>query len=131
MAATIPGSLAPEVLEREDIRRALAEHDFAAVFALVKKYGGLSQNRIAVACQLTPGKVSKIISGSQRVTSFEVMCRISDGCGFPGYCSVWPRAHGSSGRNKRPRRKRRRPENGRQWKRPLGVQAPRWTWPHT
>lgn len=93
MAATTPGSLAPEVLEREDIRRALAEHDFAAVFALVKKYGGLSQNRIAVACQLTPGKVSNIISGSHRVTSFDVICRISDGLRIPGVLlGLTPRA---------------------------------------
>ncbi|MFG3098499.1 helix-turn-helix domain-containing protein [Streptomyces sp. NPDC048202] len=84
MAATTPNSLSPEVLGREDIRRALEEHDFAAVFALAKKYGGLSQNRIAVLCQLTPGKVSTIISGSQRVTSFDVICRIADGLRIPG-----------------------------------------------
>ncbi|MFG3048932.1 helix-turn-helix domain-containing protein [Streptomyces sp. NPDC048241] len=84
MAATTPNSLSPEVLGREDIRRALEEHDFAAVFALAKKYGGLSQNRIAVLCGLTPGKVSTIISGSQRVTSFDVICRIADGLRIPG-----------------------------------------------
>ncbi|MFE4535707.1 helix-turn-helix domain-containing protein [Streptomyces scopuliridis] len=84
MDATTPGPLAPEVLDREDLRAALIEHDFAAVFALVKKWGGLSQNRIASACQLTPGKVSTIISGSQRVTSFEVVCRIADGLRIPG-----------------------------------------------
>ncbi|MFE0377960.1 helix-turn-helix domain-containing protein [Streptomyces inhibens] len=84
MAATTPGPLAPDVLDREDMRRALAEHDFAAAFALVKKYGGLSQNRIAIACQLTPAKVSTIISGTQRVTSFDVICRIADGLRIPG-----------------------------------------------
>jgi hypothetical protein len=85
MEATTPGPLAPEVLDRDDIRRALAEHDFAAVFTLAKKWGGLSQNRIAVACQLTPGKVSTIISGSQRITSFEVIRRIADGLRIPGH----------------------------------------------
>ncbi|WP_405597582.1 hypothetical protein OG741_13930 [Streptomyces sp. NBC_01410] len=84
MDATTPGPLAAEVLDRDDIRRALAEHDFAAVFTLVKKWGGLSQNRIAVSCELTPGKVSTIISGSQRVTSFDVVCRIADGLRIPG-----------------------------------------------
>ncbi|MEU2678601.1 helix-turn-helix domain-containing protein [Streptomyces sp. NPDC007107] len=84
MDATTPGLLTSDVLDREDIRRALAEHDFAAVFTLIKKWGGLSQNRIASACQLTPGKVSTIISGAQRVTSFEVVCRIADGLGIPG-----------------------------------------------
>lgn len=83
--ATTPGPLAPEVLDRSDVRAALIEHDFAAVFTLVKKWGGLSQNRIAVACRLTPGKVSTIISGSQRVTSFDVVCRIADGLRIPGH----------------------------------------------
>ncbi|MFF2927615.1 helix-turn-helix domain-containing protein [Streptomyces celluloflavus] len=85
MNATTPGMLDHDVLEREDLRRALAEHDFAAAFALIKKYGGLSQNRIASACHLTPGKVSTIISGRQQVTSFDVIRRISDGLRIPGH----------------------------------------------
>lgn len=85
MDATIPGPLAPEVLDRDDLRRALDEHDFAAAFSLIKKWGGLSQNRIAAACQLTPGKVSTIMTGSSRVTSIEVIRRISDGLRIPGH----------------------------------------------
>ncbi|SBV07058.1 hypothetical protein YW3DRAFT_03036 [Streptomyces sp. MnatMP-M77] len=84
MDADAPGLLAPDVLDRADVRAALAEHDFAAAFTLFKKWGGLSQNRIASACRLTPGKVSTIISGSQRVTSFDVVCRIADGLRIPG-----------------------------------------------
>jgi transcriptional regulator with XRE-family HTH domain len=84
MAATTPGPLAPDVLDRDDVKRALAEHDFAAAFSLFKKWGGLSQNRIASACQLTPGKVSTIISGRHQVTSFDVICRIADGLRIPG-----------------------------------------------
>ncbi|MFI9769580.1 helix-turn-helix domain-containing protein [Streptomyces sp. NPDC052415] len=84
MDATTPGPLAPEVLERDELQRALAEHDFSAVFSLIKKWGGLSQNRIAAACQLSPGKVSTIISGQQQVTSFAVICRIVDGLRIPG-----------------------------------------------
>jgi transcriptional regulator with XRE-family HTH domain len=84
MDATTPGPLAPGLLEREDVRRALAEHDFAAAFSLIKKYGGLSQNRIAAACELTPGKVSTIINGRHQVTSFEVIRRIADGLRIPG-----------------------------------------------
>ncbi|MFE2724912.1 hypothetical protein [Kitasatospora sp. NPDC059327] len=80
------GPLLPaELLAREDLRLALAEHDFAAVFGLIKKYGGLSQNRIAAACQITPGKVSTIMSdSSKRITSYEVIARIADGLGIPG-----------------------------------------------
>ncbi|WP_327074326.1 hypothetical protein OG196_30575 [Kitasatospora purpeofusca] len=77
--------LSAELLAREDLRLALAEHDFAAAFGLIKKYGGLSQNRIAAACRLTPGKVSVIMSdGSKRITSYEVIARIADGLGIPG-----------------------------------------------
>ncbi|MGP3947221.1 helix-turn-helix domain-containing protein [Streptomyces sp. 7N604] len=84
MDAATPGPLAADVLDRDDLRRALVEHDFAAAFTLIKKWGGLSQNRIAAACCLTPGKVSTIISGAQQVTSFEVIARIADGLRIPG-----------------------------------------------
>jgi transcriptional regulator with XRE-family HTH domain len=85
MDATNPGPLPSDVLNRDDLRRALAEHDFAAAFSLIKKWGGLSQNRIAAACQLTPGKVSTIMSGQQQVTSFDVIRRIADGLRIPGW----------------------------------------------
>ncbi|GAB3166297.1 hypothetical protein GCM10027059_25110 [Myceligenerans halotolerans] len=78
-------ALPADVLRREDVRLALAEHDFAAAFALFGKYGGISQNRIASACQLTPGKVSLIVHGRAQVTSFEVVCRIADGLRIPGH----------------------------------------------
>ncbi|MDH6112014.1 hypothetical protein P3T36_005009 [Kitasatospora sp. MAP12-15] len=76
--------LSADLLAREDLRAALAEHDFASAFSLIKKYGGLSQNRIASACQLTPGKVSTVISGDQHVTSYDVITRIADGLSIPG-----------------------------------------------
>lgn len=85
MNATSTGPLPSELLDRDDVRRALAEHDFAAAFILMKKYSGLSQNKIAAACQLTPGKVSKIVSGQHQVTSFDVISRISDGLRVPGH----------------------------------------------
>jgi transcriptional regulator with XRE-family HTH domain len=72
------------LLERPDLQAALLEHDFAAAFTLIRKYGGLSQNRIAAACQLTPGKVSTIIKGTHQVTSYAVIARIADGLRIPG-----------------------------------------------
>jgi hypothetical protein len=78
------GLLPPDVLARTDLRAALTDHDFAVAFRLIKKWGGLSQNRIASACQLTPGKVSTIIAGTHRVTSYDVVCRIADGLRIPG-----------------------------------------------
>ncbi|WP_030412814.1 helix-turn-helix transcriptional regulator [Streptomyces sp. NRRL S-1448] len=76
--------LPPEVLEREDLRRALDEHDFAAALSLIKKWGGLSQNKIAAVCGLTPGKVSNVIAGHHRITSVAVIRRIADGLRIPG-----------------------------------------------
>ncbi|WP_411158285.1 helix-turn-helix domain-containing protein [Streptomyces sp. CBMA29] len=73
-----------DVLTRTDMRQALAEHDFAEAFRLLKKHGGLSQNRIALACGLTPGKVSTIMNGQTRVVSYDVLCRIADGLHIPG-----------------------------------------------
>ncbi|WP_432110221.1 helix-turn-helix domain-containing protein [Streptomyces sp. AA1529] len=84
MDATTHGPLAVDVLTRDDVRRALQEHDFAAAFTLIKKWGGLSQNRIASACQLTPGRVSVIIQGQHQITSIEVVRRIADGLRIPG-----------------------------------------------
>ncbi|MQY16128.1 hypothetical protein SRB5_63200 [Streptomyces sp. RB5] len=85
MNAITPGPLPADVLTRDDVRRALGEHDFGAAFRLFKKYGGLSQNRIASACVLTPGKVSNIVSGQQRIESYAVICRIADGLRIPGH----------------------------------------------
>lgn len=73
-----------DVLTRADLQQALREHDFAEAFRVLKQYAGLSQNRIALACGLTPGKVSTIISGSAQVTSIEVLRRIADGLRIPG-----------------------------------------------
>ncbi|MFF8655821.1 hypothetical protein [Streptomyces huasconensis] len=84
MNATSSGLLPTGILDREDVRSALAEHDFAAAFSLLKKHGGISQNKIAAACMLTPGKVSNVIKGTQQITSFEVVCRIADGLHVPG-----------------------------------------------
>lgn len=73
----------PDLLTRSDMRAALAEHDFATAFGLLKRHG-ISQNRIAAACQLTPGKVSMIISGKHHVLSYDVLARIADGLRIPG-----------------------------------------------
>lgn len=81
----MPDPLLPdEVLTRADLREAFRVHDFADAFRIITKYTGISQNKIALACGLTPGKVSTIMSGSTRVTSYEVLARIADGLHVPG-----------------------------------------------
>jgi hypothetical protein len=53
------------------------------IFHLLRQYAGASQTRIGIACGLTQGKVSAIMSGSHRVTALEVFERIADGLGMP------------------------------------------------
>ncbi|WP_034087002.1 helix-turn-helix domain-containing protein [Streptacidiphilus albus] len=91
-------SLIPtDVLSRTDMRAALAEHDFATAFGLLKRHG-ISQNRIAAACQLSPGKVSMIVSGRHQVLSYDVLARIADGLRIPGgYLGLAPRSWESAG----------------------------------
>jgi transcriptional regulator with XRE-family HTH domain len=53
------------------------------IFHLLRQYAGASQTRIGIACGLTQGKVSAIMSGSHRITALEVFERIADGLGMP------------------------------------------------
>jgi transcriptional regulator with XRE-family HTH domain len=53
------------------------------LFHLLRQYAGASQTRIAIACGLTQGKVSAIMSGSHRVAALDVFERIADGLGMP------------------------------------------------
>jgi transcriptional regulator with XRE-family HTH domain len=77
-------ALSPDVLCRPDLRHALTEHDFTEAFRLIKQHAGLSQNAMANACGLTPGKISTIMKGSAQITSYEVLARIADGLHIPG-----------------------------------------------
>ncbi|GAA0655384.1 hypothetical protein GCM10009548_22330 [Streptomyces malaysiensis subsp. malaysiensis] len=83
------GSVAPNVLPerlfaREDVRAALARHDFGAFFALARKWSGISYMRIADACDMKPERVGKLARGEGRVTSVEKMEQIADGLRVPG-----------------------------------------------
>lgn len=131
MDAATPGLLTPDVLDRADIRAALAEHDFAAAFTLIKKWGGLSQNRIASACRLTPGKVSMIISGSQRVISFDVVCRIADGLRIPGSLLGLAPRPGRANPTQHSTTSQTLQVTGQTQTRSRGGPTPPWIWPPT
>jgi hypothetical protein len=66
-----------------DTTDALRSRDMRRLFHLLRQYAGASQTRIGIACGLTQGKVSAIMSGSHRVTTLEVFERIADGLGMP------------------------------------------------
>jgi transcriptional regulator with XRE-family HTH domain len=74
----VPASL----WQRHDTTDALRSRDMRRLFHLLRQYAGASQTRIGMACGLTQGKVSAIMSGSHRVTTLDVFERIADGLGM-------------------------------------------------
>jgi hypothetical protein len=75
----VPGSL----WERADTTDALRSRDVRRLFHLLRQYAGASQTRLGIACGLTQGKVSEIMSGAHRVTTLDVFERIADGLRMP------------------------------------------------
>jgi transcriptional regulator with XRE-family HTH domain len=75
----VPASL----WQRADTTDAMRSRDMRRLFHLLRQYAGASQTRIGIACGLTQGKVSAIMSGSHQVTTLEVFERIADGLGMP------------------------------------------------
>src|SRR5215469_16484666 len=75
----VPASL----WQRPDTTDALRSRDMRRIFHLLRQYAGASQTRLGIACGLTQGKVSAIMSGSHRVTALDVFERIADGLGMP------------------------------------------------
>ena len=71
----------PEVLERPDMRAALAERDIAAVYRILQKCG-ISQRRIAMLTGQSQSEISEILAG-RRVVSYDVLVRIALGLGVP------------------------------------------------
>ncbi|WP_433381641.1 helix-turn-helix domain-containing protein [Streptosporangium sp. CA-115845] len=53
------------------------------MFQLIRQYAGVSQTRIGTAVNLSQGKISEIMRGTVKVTSFEVFERVADGLDMP------------------------------------------------
>lgn len=85
MAGRAPEPIAIPVWawKREEIRRILQERDIAGLLRFAQRYGGASQTRLAAATGIAQGRISEILNGRKRVTSFEVVERIADGLGMP------------------------------------------------
>src|SRR3954452_10391276 len=93
--------VSPKLLAREDFRAACAARDFGAVFHLMRKYDGASQDRISSPVEgLTQSRVSRIMRGDDRVSGLDVVERIIDALGIPG--SYVGLATGSGRPNRRP-----------------------------
>ncbi|WP_406295783.1 helix-turn-helix domain-containing protein [Embleya sp. NBC_00888] len=79
-----PAALPREVLDRDDVRQALRDHDFGTVFRLARKYGGISYQKIADACDIKPERVGTLARGEGRITTVEKIRQIADALRVPG-----------------------------------------------
>jgi transcriptional regulator with XRE-family HTH domain len=69
--------------QRAEMVEALRRRDIGRVFQLLRQYAGISQTRLAIACDMTQPKVSGIMRGTAKVESLEVFERIADGLSMP------------------------------------------------
>jgi hypothetical protein len=85
MSQATPYTVSPALLAREEFRAACTSRDFGKLFALMRQYDGASQDRISSPVEgLTQSRVSKIMRGSDRVSSLDLVERICDGLRIPG-----------------------------------------------
>jgi tetratricopeptide (TPR) repeat protein len=79
-----PTALPLQVLERADMRDAIQRRDFGAVFALARKWAGISYSRIADACGIKPERVGTLARGDGSITSYDKIAQIADALRIPG-----------------------------------------------
>ncbi|WP_217231229.1 helix-turn-helix domain-containing protein [Streptomyces anulatus] len=69
----------------DDVRQALAVHDFGTVFRLARERAGVSYAKIAAECGISRERVGTLARGHGRITTFEKVVRISDALRVPGH----------------------------------------------
>ncbi|MGW4541598.1 XRE family transcriptional regulator [Streptomyces chartreusis] len=79
-----PTALPRTLLERPDVRAALAAHDFGTVFHVARAEAGISYSTIAAATGIKPDRVGTLARGHGKVTTFEKIVRIVDVLRIPG-----------------------------------------------
>lgn len=78
-------AIPPHVLQRPDMQDAIARHDFGAVFALARKWAGISYSRIADACAIKPERVGTLARGQGSIATYEKIATIADALRIPGH----------------------------------------------
>jgi tetratricopeptide (TPR) repeat protein len=73
------------VLDRPDVRQALADHDLGRVFFLARRWGGISYAKIADSTGIKPERVGAIARGRACVTSYTKIAAVADGLRIPGH----------------------------------------------
>ncbi|MEV3951529.1 helix-turn-helix transcriptional regulator [Streptomyces halstedii] len=80
-----PTALPRNLLDHDDVQRALATHDFGVVFRIARERAGISHSRIAAECDIKPERVGTLSRGQGRITSFEKIVQIADALRVPGH----------------------------------------------
>ena len=77
--------LSQDVLARQDVQKALADHDFGKVFALFRKWGGISLNKIAEVCDMNASRVGELVRGKGHISTVAKIETIADAFHIPGH----------------------------------------------
>ncbi|MHB9861227.1 helix-turn-helix domain-containing protein [Streptomyces sp. YIM S03343] len=80
-----PTALPQQLLQSEEMVRALSRHDFGTVFRLARDRAGISYSRIAAACDVKPQRVGTLARGEGRITTFDKVVEIADALRVPGH----------------------------------------------
>ncbi|WP_274032116.1 helix-turn-helix domain-containing protein [Streptomyces sp. MMBL 11-1] len=80
-----PTALPPDLIDQDDIHRALVRHDFGVVFRLAREHAGISYSKIATECDIKPNRVGELAKGRGRITTFEKIVQIADALRVPGH----------------------------------------------
>lgn len=80
-----PTALPAELLNAEEMLRALRSHDFGTVFRLARIRAGISYSKIAAACDIKKERVSGLAKGTGRITTFSKIVEIADALRIPGH----------------------------------------------
>ncbi|MGW3043160.1 tetratricopeptide repeat protein [Kitasatospora sp. NPDC001159] len=83
--APTPAALPPHILERADVRDALNRRDLGEVFALARKWGGISFTKIGEAIDMKAERVGKLARGEGVITTMEKIIQVADGLRIPGH----------------------------------------------
>ncbi|MFI7345299.1 helix-turn-helix domain-containing protein [Streptomyces sp. NPDC049936] len=80
-----PTALPAAVLKLPELREALGQHDFGAVFRLARQEAGISYSKIAAECGIKPERVGALARGQGRVESYAKIAAIADALRIPGH----------------------------------------------
>ncbi|QNE74647.1 helix-turn-helix domain-containing protein [Streptomyces finlayi] len=77
-------ALPRDLLDDDEVQRALMAHDFGVVFRIARERAGISYSKIAAECDIKPERVGTLARGQGRITTFEKIAQIADALRVPG-----------------------------------------------